>query len=285
MFEAMLVSLGNYSLLKPEDVGRIHPDEHFCVPDFRVVLKDGTQWLIEVKNVYIENRALVQQERQLMTRAYREKLEAYAAATGGELKLAVFWPRWAIWTLVSPELLVDENGELTLDMQTALKASELGKLGDRSIGTRPPLRLRLIADPEKTSAVAADGTVNLTIGDVKLFCGENEILDPVERNIAWALMLYGQWEENDHEVELVGKTLKSIEFQWEPEERINDGFEMIGILSSMFAKYYAEMTVDKNEVVQVNAPLRPGWFEPLISRDYEKKDLPLRIFILQPNRA
>lgn len=96
MFEAMLVSLGDFSLLKPEDVGRIYPDDHFRVSDFRVVLKDGTQWLIEVKNVYIENPALIQQERQLMTRAYREKLEAYAVATGGELKLAVYWARWAI---------------------------------------------------------------------------------------------------------------------------------------------------------------------------------------------
>ena len=67
MFEAMLVSLGDYSLLKPEDAGRIYPSEHFGVPDFRVVLRDGTQWLIEVKNVYIKDHALDQQERRLMT--------------------------------------------------------------------------------------------------------------------------------------------------------------------------------------------------------------------------
>ena len=111
MFEAMLISLGEYSLLKPEDVGRIYPDDHFCVPDYRVVLKDGTQWLIEVKNVNIDDPALKQQERKLMNRAYREKLEAYAAATGGELKLAVYWARWGIWTLISPERLIDENGD------------------------------------------------------------------------------------------------------------------------------------------------------------------------------
>ena len=220
-----------------------------------------------------------------MNRAYREKLEAYAAATGGELKLAVYWARWGIWTLISPERLIDENGDLTLNMARALKASELEKLGDRSIGTRPPLIIRLITDPEKTSAVAADGTVNLTIGDVKFFCGEDEILDPVERNVAWVLMLYGQWEEKDHEVELVGNTLKSIEIRWEPEDRVNDGFEMIGTLSRMFAQYYAEMTVNEHEVVQVNAPLRPGWFEPLISWDFENKVLPLRIFTIQPNYA
>jgi len=135
MFEAMLVSLGGYALLKPEDVGRVHPGDAFCVPDFRVVLKDGRQWLIELKNVYIDEPGC--QKRQVMTRAYRERLEAYAAATGGELKLAVFWAKWAMWTLVTPEKLIDANGDLTLDMLSAIEVSEMGELGDRMVGTRP----------------------------------------------------------------------------------------------------------------------------------------------------
>ena len=60
-----------------------------------------------------------------MTRRYREELEAYAAATGGELKPAVVWARWSLWTVVSPSRLVDEKGDLTLDMNTAVKANEL----------------------------------------------------------------------------------------------------------------------------------------------------------------
>ena len=134
--------------------------------DSRYVQQGITKWLAgwirngwkrrdgEVKNVYVEEPA--RQERQLMTRAYREKLEAYAAATGGQLKLAIYWARWAIWTLVSPERLADVDGILTLDMPTAMRANELGRLGDRTIGTRPPLRLQLIDDPHKTSPVAPD---------------------------------------------------------------------------------------------------------------------------------
>ena len=52
MFEAFLVSLGEFELLKGEDSGRLFPDVRYRVPDFRVVLKDGSHWLIEVKNVY-----------------------------------------------------------------------------------------------------------------------------------------------------------------------------------------------------------------------------------------
>ncbi len=281
MFEAMLVSLGDYALLKPEDVGRVYPKDDFCAPDFRVVLKDGRQWLIEVKNVYIDEPD--RQERQLMTRAYREKLEAYAAATGGELKLAVFWAKWAMWTLVTPAKLVDANGDLTLDMLNSMKVNELGELGDRTIGTRPPLRFRLLADPDKPSALTPDGTANFTIGGVQMFCGEEEILDPTEREIAWIFMQHGQWEANDPEAELDGDRVKAIEYRWEPVERQNQGFEMIGTLSRMFAQYYAEMTVNERQVIQVHAPLRPKWFAPLVSPGYESKALPLWRFILQPN--
>lgn len=131
--------------------------------------------------------------------------------------------------------------------------------------------------------MAPDGIVNMTIGGVQMFCGEDEILDSIEREIAWIFMLHGQWKENGPEVELDGDRLKAIEFRWDPLERQNEGFEIVGTLSRMFARYYAEMTVDEHEVVQVHAPLRPGWFAPLVSTDYESKVLPLWRFILQPN--
>jgi hypothetical protein len=167
MFEALLVSLGEYRLLKAEDTGRIFPSDEFRVPDFRVVLKDGANWVVEVKNVYEGDP--FKQRRKLMTADYRKKLEAYTSATGAELKLAVFWARWAVWTLVSPASLLEEDGDLALDMITAMKVNELGRLGDRSIGTRPPLRLHLVTDPEKTSSIGQDGMISVTIGKAQLF--------------------------------------------------------------------------------------------------------------------
>ncbi|MBY3026666.1 hypothetical protein [Rhizobium leguminosarum] len=49
MFEALIVSLGAYKLLKTEDTGIVHPEGQFTSPDFRLILTDGTQWLIDVK--------------------------------------------------------------------------------------------------------------------------------------------------------------------------------------------------------------------------------------------
>ena len=233
MFEAMLLSFDDHTLLKVEDTGQVHPKSRFQVPDFRVVLSEGTQWLIEVKNIYIEDPS--RQKRLLMNPAYRKKLEAYAYATGGQLKLALYWAKWSIWTLVSPERLVDAEGYLTLDMQTAIRVSELGRLGDRMIGTRPPLKLRLTPDQASISPVAPDGMVQFTIARAQIYCGEDEVLDPVEQQIAWMFMHYGQWEGIGPQPLLEDGQLKTIEFRWEPEERANEDqdFEIIGTLSRM----------------------------------------------------
>ena len=48
MFEATVLSLGRFRLLKTEDIGRVHAATTYRAPDFRVVLDDGDQWLAEV---------------------------------------------------------------------------------------------------------------------------------------------------------------------------------------------------------------------------------------------
>ena len=78
-------------------------------------------------------------------------------------------------------------------------------------------------------------------------------------------MQYGRWPAEEPEAILDGDRLSAIEYRWEPEELTNQGFEIVGTLSGMFAAYYAEHTVDRGEVMQIRAPLRPNWFEPLVS--------------------
>ena len=282
MFEALVVSLGRYKLLKMEDTGRVHPLGSYTAPDFRVVLRDGAQWLIEVKNVY-ESDPLHQRLR--LRKADVEKLTAYAAAVGCPLKLALYWARWRIWTLVDIAALESEGEKFSIDMMKAMQLSELAQLGDRTIGTTPPLRLRLLADPSKPRTVAPDGEAMFTIGDAKIFCGDEEIVDPLEQRIAWIFMQYGDWQCSEPEARLSGETLEAIEFVWTPRERANEGerFEMIGTLSAMFSRYYAERTLQQDGIIQTEAELIPDWFVPLIDGGHKKRALPLWIFELQPN--
>lgn len=281
MFEALLVSLGTFQMFTREDGGRIFPSERYIAPDYRVVLNDGAHWLVEVKNVYEADPFA--QSRTLLKRDYYGKLAAYAAVTGADLKLAVFWARWSIWTLVSPEKLLNGAGDLTLDMMTAVKVNELARLGDMTIGTRAPLRLRLVADPSRTHPIKPDGTVEIVFGESQILCEDRLVLDPIEREIAWIFTQHGEWREQNSTPIIRGDRLEAIEFSWMPEELSDQGFDFVGSLSRMFARYYAAHTVQERDVVQLRAPLRPDWFAPLIRADYRGQALPLWRFTLQPN--
>lgn len=281
MFEALVVSLDQFRLLTREDGGQIFPPDQFIAPDFRVVLDDGAQWLVEVKNVYLDDP--LAQSRELLTPVYHAKLNAYAEATGAELKLAVYWAKWSLWTLVSPSRLSDADGALTLDMMQAMKVNELARLGDMSVSTCGPLRLQLVTDPERTSPIGADGMVTLVFGESRFFSQDREIVDPQDREIAWMLMQHGQWVEHEARPIIEGDRLVAMEFSWAPVEESGQGFDTIGPLSRLFAHYYASHTLNDREVVQLLAPHRPGWFAPLQQRDYESEALPLWRFTLQPN--
>ena len=281
MFESLLVSLGRFELLKAEDSGRLFPPDRYLAPDFRVVLDDGAHWLIEVKNVYEPDP--YQQSRRLFNASHLGKLASYAEATGAKLKVAVFWARWSVWTLVSPERLTGVDGGLDIDMETALQVNELSRLGDRTVATRPPFRLRFVMDPARTSSIDADGKVRATIGEVQFFCSNEELTEPVEKEIAWMFMQYGDWQEGDSETILEGDRFLAIEFRWEPVEPTGQGFEAVGNLSNMFARYYAQHTVDKGQVVQLRAPLKPDWFVSLIELKGGSQALPLWQFVQEPN--
>ena len=282
MFEALLLSLNKHRLLKVEDSGRTHPADCFSVPDFRVVLPDGSQWLIEVKNVY--DREARSKKRLLMKRAYRERLEAYASATGGQLKLAVYWARWGVWTLVSPDQVVDANGIVMLDMPTAIRVNELSELGDVMIGTRPPLKLVIGCDPKTLGCVGPDGMAKISIDSAQIYCDDNEITSPVEQEIAWIFMRFGNWQASI-QPHTHRNFVKAVTWLWEPVERPNEkhGFEMIGSVSELFSRYYDDQTIKGGEVVQIQAPPQPQWFAPLLMHDYKSETLPLWHFVTRPN--
>src|SRR5712692_4020072 len=114
MFESLVASLGAVDILKQEDSGEIYvSDETFRVPDFRLVLADGSQMLVEVKNFFQKADATQSFE---LDGNYLEGLVRYAKAMSSNLQLAIYWARWNIWTLVPPEVFTNAGMKRTLDM-------------------------------------------------------------------------------------------------------------------------------------------------------------------------
>ena len=283
MFEALVVSLGQYELLKVEDTGLVHPKGKYIAPDFRVILNDGTQWLIEVKNVYDPEP---RRQRARLRSSDISRLADYAKMMNCALKLAIYWARWGLWTLIDPSDLQPDGSKLSINMFNAMRVNEFARLGDRTIGTIPPLTFRLLTDKAKPHTLSPDGEFEFWIGDVAILSGDSVLTDVAEQSIAWKFMLYGDWDCSGPQAVLSGEEVDAIEFIWTPRERANEpqNFEMIGTLSAMFSRYYAEQTLAAHGMIQTEAEHIPDWFAPLLAVGYERKVLPLWRFVLQKNR-
>jgi hypothetical protein len=280
MFENLVRSLDDVLMIKPEDTGPLETSEPMQAPDFRIVLKNGENWLVEVKNVYLQDA--FRQRRRLLKRDYRRSLEDYAKATGGTLKVAVFWARWSIWTLIDPAQLAPGDQDLTLDMETAIKANEMAAVGDLTLGLRSPLLLRLTMDAERTSDIGDDGMVYVTIGKAQMFCDGKELLHPGDQQIGWTVMQFSDWETPDARALTEGKRLLAIEFESSPPEPSYQGFDFAGSLSRMFARFYAGRTIVDGQVTNINVPVQTQWFSALRSAEGVGR-MPQWRFLLKPS--
>src|SRR5580658_3564409 len=100
MFEGVVVALGQVQMIKEEDAGDgWYEGDKLSIPDYRIALRDGTQFLVEVKNHNGDHIEIS------LTNSYVEGLRRYRELTGSPIKLAVYWVGWRTWTLVPLDLL------------------------------------------------------------------------------------------------------------------------------------------------------------------------------------
>jgi hypothetical protein len=273
MFESLVASLGGVEILKQEDEGEVYAsDETLKVPDFRMVLADGHQVLVEVKNHY---QGKVAMKSFSMTEDYFQELIKYCKLMTCDLKVAVYWVCWNIWTLVSPNCFAQEGRRRVLPFLEAMQANEMSILGDVHIGTKFPLCLRLLADKNKPRSVSTKCEAPFTIGAVELYCAGNTISDPIEQRIALFLMLYGDWPSAQPRIEIVDGLVEFMEYTLRPEEDSGQGFEIIGTLSGMFSVFYRAATADQDKIVQLHLNVEPGLLGCLIPPDHKGGALPL----------
>jgi Holliday junction resolvase len=280
MFESLVASLGAVEILKSEDSGEIYvSDETLKVPDFRLVLADGSQMLVEVKNFYQGQDLRRSFE---LDGAYLEGLVRYSKAMNCNLLLAIYWAKWNIWTLVRPEVFHNQNEKRTIDMVEAMKANHMVSLGDYSIGTRFPLSLVMHADESKPRYVRPDGSGTFTISNVEFYCAGQLIADPVEQRIATYLMFYGNWTYAA-EPRIVENEIEAVEHRWVPEVDHEQGFEIVGSLSEMFSTFYKFATQDEGQMGKLRLDITPGSWGNLIPEDHKGKMLPLWRLRLRPS--
>lgn len=212
-------------------------------------------------------------------------MRRYGELFGREVKIAVYWSRWGVWTMISlGRIPVNSDGKSYLSMLKAVKINEMADLGDRKIGTKTPLTFRLVADTSKPRGVGRDGEVKFTIGQVEIHSSGKRIDDAEECDLAFYLMLYGEWIASEPVAKIEDGRLIFVQVDTLPKEPTPDqGFEIIGDLSGMISRRYNDLTTSDGEIDRLSPSVEPGSLGALLKDDYKGKFLPLWRFHQQPN--
>jgi hypothetical protein len=277
----MVANLGGAQLLKQEDTGDCYYEgDDICPPDFRIVTTSGDVMLVETKNHF--------SKKAFSTFRIRcsdlEGLERYAKQVGTPLRIAIYWARWNLWTLNNPTRFARSGYYAQLEFRQATMQSEMAVLGDFVVGTKYPLVLRLITATDKPRSVSAEGVVTMTFKSFEITCADSLIEDKTEQNIALYLMMHGKWEYDGGYIEFddSGLPVATVHTVSPNEITPNQGFEIIGSLSSLYSQLYNELTLEEGRVARLRLT-DPTAIAPVIPLQHQKKSLPLWRFVQKAN--
>lgn len=280
LFSYVAGALGKVKLLKQEDAGNIYYlGEEIIAPDYKAVLKDDTQILIEVKNFYspdIEKYFTIEND-------YYLKLKRYSDINKIPLKFAIYFSTMNQWFLLPISAFTKVGNTFKINFVTAIAKSEMAILGDRMIGTTPNLEIHLITNKDEASTIKDSGIVDFTIRTTKCFCANKEITNTTEQKILFDFVRYGRWIEKDTEVIMEDDKFLGVKFIYTPIEATGQPFEIIGLLSGMISNKFKELTTNDGKIELLDLGLDPNAFEILIPDGYDSTTLPLWQLIVNAN--
>lgn len=280
MFGFVAASLGKCRIITQEDNGEIYSVKNDIIaPYYHILLENGEDLFIEVKNC----NHIKPSKAFSLRLTYINKILNYAKAFHKDVKLATYWSKWNVWTLIPLDKMKKTEKRYEITFASAFKVNEMEMFGDYMIGTTPPLTFHLVTDPEKPRKIAENGQVNFTIGKVELYCGQKRIEDKKEIQIAFYMMMYGKWPTKEPRPIIKNGELIAVEYVCEPEEKVDgQGFDIIGSLSGMISHRYDELTAPEGKVSRLSPSLEPGILGIDIEEEYVGEHLPLWRFIQKP---
>lgn len=284
LFGLMAAGFGVCKLVKVEDSGEIFSAEEVAVPDYLLILEDGTKIFVEVKNCNIKDI----HKPYILKKTYTSKVEKYAELHGIPVYYAIHYRNMNNkWTLQPLTSFVEKEDHYSTNIIRSLATNEMHLIGDIYIGTKPSLALELIADIDESTPALNNSEGYFSPKGYKIYCSGNEINDETERKIANYLMMYGDWSESEPEaiVDEDGK-MQSISITLSPEIPENferNGFDFIGVLSTMITKEFNIQTIQGKKVTAMDTNLEPHDFSVKIPSDYKGGSLPLWRISMLPN--
>lgn len=282
MFAFVAAGLGKCSLIKQEDGGEVYCNYKISVPDYRLVLGDNTTILVEVKN-YHPNPF---KSPFTMKADYVDSLTRYGELVNCEVKVAVFFSFLKQWVLLSMSDFALYENVWSISAENAVKRNEMLMLGDMSIGTKPPLEVYIEADNKNPATFNKEtGEAKFTAKGVTFGCDGVKLERAEEKELCYSFMLFGNWEETSVVPVIKGDRLLGLNMKYEPvEAHPEQGFDIVGSISSMLIQMYKHITEKDGEVIATKVDVAPQNFHALIPEDYDGENLPLWRFSNKPNK-
>ena len=284
LFGLMAAGFGACKLVKVEDSGEMFSEDEITAPDYLLILENGKKIFVEVKNSNIKDM----HRSYILKKSYAAKIERYGELHDIPVYYAIHYRNMNNkWTLQPLTSFIENDDHYSTDIIRSLATNEMYLIGDMHIGTRPSLTLELIADIDKSISAHTDNGGTFIPKEYKVYCGKEEISDDTERKIANYLMQYGDWSEGTPNVVLNedGK-MNSISITLSPEIPENferNGFDFIGVLSTMVTKEFNAQTTQGEEIKTIDTNLEPNDFSVKIPSDYKGGTLPLWRISMLPN--
>lgn len=260
MFEAVVANLGAVKLVKTEDNGDIYtatPDVR--APDTRIVLAEGRNILVEVKNNHEDPRKPFR-----MKAAYAESLLNYARLTQTELRFAIYWSQMSTWTLVAPDAFKRDGKWMSLDIGTAHTRTDMGALGDTLIGCPVPIVAQMFVVKQGKGKIRFDHSRS------RMFVGAREVVGDAQRLLLRFLIFWGGWpmsepkiisETAEHRIVQVSSAPPEDQEDEEPRE----GCRMVGFVSTVLSRYWLQMTSNFDGEIATLRPSARSWSDQLLN--------------------
>jgi hypothetical protein len=260
MFEAVVTNLGAVKLVKTEDNGDIYtasPDVR--APDTRIVLAEGRNILVEVKNNHEDPRKPFR-----MKAAYAESLLNYAGLTQTDLRFAIYWSQMSTLTLVAPDAFKRDGKWMLLDIGTAHTRTDMGALGDTLIGCPVPIVAQMFVVKQ------GKGKIRFDHSQSRIFVGEREVVGDAQRLLLRFLIFWGGWPMSERKIISETANHRIVEVSSAPpedpeDEEPRDGCRMIGFVSTVLSRYWLQMTSNFDGEIATLSPSAKSWSAQLLN--------------------
>lgn len=281
MFAYVVVALGAAAAVKREETDDlvVPSTEDVTVPDYRVVLPDHGDILVEVKNINEKDPFKIRP----LKLNYLRKLAAYGRLFGRPVYVAAYWSPWRTWTLHPVAELVEAtgNGLLHFSFSEAYRRSHMRILGDAHIATKYPLTLRMGVTSKVLKKRGSGSEELIRIDSAALHVAGKPITSKRDEKIAFGFMFYGGWEESEH-LTMDGDRVAAIEYSFSPiEPDSHQASAIVGSLSGFASSEFNQLTTIAGSIKRLRPSRLSSPPYPTVAEKYYGDDLPLWILVLQ----